>query len=125
MGSKPALPAPESFSQGETCLVGQLETWPLQDLLLWLNKTGRSAMVRIGAGLEAGVIFVRNGHVFRCELGALQGERALFTLLGVTQGVFSLIQRDLPLPQANVFHPTEHLLLQYAVALDHRRAASA
>lgn len=110
----------DGVTQGETCLIGQLETWPLSDVLLWLNKTGRSAMVRIGTGLEAGVIFFHNGHMYRCEWGSLAGERALWALLDVTAGVFTMIQRDLPQPRPNLFIPTEQLLLQFAIARDER-----
>ncbi|MCH5373678.1 MAG: DUF4388 domain-containing protein, partial [Planctomycetes bacterium] len=41
-----------------------LETWPLSDLLLWVHKTQRTAMVRVGSGLEAGVIFFHEGRLF-------------------------------------------------------------
>lgn len=114
----------DSKAQGETCLVGTLETWPLSDLLLWLNKTGRTAMVRVGVGLEAGVIFVSNGLAFRCEWGRYSGQEALFGLLSLDHGVFSLIQRDVPRPRPNIFVPTEHLLLQFAVYSDERSLAA-
>ena len=111
--------------QGESCMVGNLETWPLMDLLLWLNKTGRSAMVRVGAGLDAGVIFFHKGHLFRCEWGPHTGEQALWGLLHVNRGIFSLIQRDVPTPRPNIHHPTEQLLLHYAVARDEQGRATA
>ena len=112
----------DSVAQAESCLVGQLETWPLSDLLLWISKTGRSAMVRVGVGLEAGVMFFHSGHCFRCEWGSLRGEEAFHALLDLRQGLFSLIQRDVPAPRPNISTPTEHLLLQHAVAQDERGA---
>ncbi len=50
----------------ETSLMGALETWPLVDIILWLYQTRRSAMLRVGLGLGAGVLFFREGNLFRC-----------------------------------------------------------
>jgi len=108
----------------ETSMMGNLETWPLSEILLWLNKTGRTAMVRVGVGLDAGIIFVSNGFAYRCEWGPYMGQQALFGLLCLERGFFFLIQRDVPQPRQNVFVPTEHLLLQFAVAQDERMLAA-
>src|SRR5688500_11160800 len=86
------------LSAEDTCLMGDLMRWPLPDLLLWLHKTGRSAMLRIGVGLNAGIIFFKHGHLYRVEWGHLQGTEALWHLLHLQQGLLSLIQRDLPEP---------------------------
>lgn len=123
-----AVPSPVStganLSPADTCLMGSLESWPLPDILLWLHKTGRSAMLRVGAGLNAGIIFFKAGHLYRVEWGRLQGTEALWHLLHVREGVFSLIQRDMPEPHPNVTQPTEHLLLQWAVSVDEQQRAA-
>ncbi len=102
---------------------GDLATWPLADLLMWLHKTGRSAMLRIGEGLDAGVLFVLNGYLFRVEYANSTGEDALWLLMQLEHASFSLIQRDVPRPQPNVFLPTEQLLLQFSVSIDEQRKA--
>lgn len=109
----------ESFCEKaapETCLLGTLETWPLADLLVWLHQTRRTAMVRVGSGLEAGVVFFRDGHLLRCEWDRLAGEEALLALLAVAQGSFALIQRAVPEVRPNILRPTPELLLQCAIA---------
>ncbi|MEE8409929.1 MAG: DUF4388 domain-containing protein [Myxococcota bacterium] len=106
--------------QWENCLVGSLETWPLADVILWLHQGGRSAMVRVGVGINAGVLFFVNGHLFRAEWGHLKGEQALIALLGLTHGAFTLIQRQPPDARPNIIRPTAELLLQLAVAQDER-----
>src|SRR5687767_5104583 len=40
----------------DTCLVGTLESWPLSEICTWLHLTQRSAMLRVGVGLEAGIV---------------------------------------------------------------------
>lgn len=104
----------------DNCLVGSLETWPLSDVILWLHQGGRSAMVRVGVGIHAGVLFFRHGQLYRAEWGHLAGEQALIALLGLTHGTFTLIQRMPPEARPNIVRPTAELLLQLAVSQDER-----
>ena len=104
-----------------SCMVGNIGDWPLSDLLLWLHHTQRTAMIRIGFGLDAGVIFFREGKLFRCEWGALMGEQAVAALMQLTEGSFTLIQRDIPEARTNVVMPTAELLMECAVAIDEAR----
>ncbi len=105
----------------DSCLVGTLSAWPLADLLLWLHQSERTAMLRVGMGLEAGIIFFRHGQVYRCEWGGIKGEQALIGLLGLADGSFTLIQRAIPDVRPNIARSTPELLLQCAVALDEHR----
>lgn len=114
-----------SDPQADTAAVGSLNNWPLADLLVWLHQTGRTAMLRIGAGLDAGVVFFRDGFLYRCEWGHLAGEQALMALMGLEEGTFSLIQRDLPRPQPNLRTPTEPLLEHLLAAREERARARA
>lgn len=108
------------------CLIGTLETWPLSDLLVWLHQTQRTAMVRVGSGLDAGVIFFREGSLVRCEWRGASGEDALLALLAEARGSFTLIQRALPDARPNIRRATPELLLQCTLALDeYRRTAGA
>lgn len=108
----------------DTCLVGSLDVWPLPDLLLWLHQTGRTAMVRIGSGLSAGVIFFSRGRMFRCEWGKQRGEQALMGLLVLREGSFALIQRGIPEARPNIVRPTAEVLFQCAVAIDEQARQS-
>ncbi|MBN1960080.1 MAG: DUF4388 domain-containing protein [Deltaproteobacteria bacterium] len=110
-----------SSTAPDSCMVSSLETWPLYDLLLWLHESHRTAMVRVGFSLDAGVIFFRNGHLIRCEYKMLRGEEALWCLLGVNDGDFSLIQRAIPEVSANIWRPTAEILLQYFHSNGHKR----
>ena len=102
----------------DVSLVGTLETWPLVDILLWANQSRRTGMLRIGIGLQAGVLFFRDGDLYRAEWGGLMGEQALQALLAVTHGAFSLTQREPPLATANIRRKTAEILLQLAVSQD-------
>jgi hypothetical protein len=110
----------EAPSTLDNCLVGTLDTWPLSDIVMWLHQSRRTAMLRVGAGLSAGVLFFKEGELFRCEWGPLGGEQALIALLGVRRASFSLIQREPPEARPNIHRHTPELLLQLAVAMDER-----
>lgn len=119
MHTQTTLPIESSYNFDS--IRGDLSTWPLFDLLQWLHNTGRNAMVRIGKGLDGGVLFILNGYLFRVEYANKTGEEALLQLLQLSSAPFSLIQRDVPRPQPNIFLPTEQLLLQLSISIDEAR----
>ncbi len=102
----------------EGCMVGDVDSWPVVDLLLWLNKAGRSGMIRVGEGLEAGVAFFANGFLFRCEYDGLRGTQAVAAMLAINSGTFRVIQRDVPRPRPNVHQDTEELIMSLVIASD-------
>ncbi len=105
----------------DSCVVGSLTSWPLAEVLLWMHQSRRTGMIRIGTGLDAGVLFFRDGHLLRCEWRSAAGEEALIGLLSLTDGHFSLMQRAVPDVRPNIFRPTAELLLQCTIALDERQ----
>ena len=98
-----------STPSDEICVNGSLEDWSLPELLSWLHSTRRSAMLRIGSGLDAGVCFFDRGRLFRVEYMGMAGEEALMELLGINAGGYQLIQRELPRPASNVELETPRL----------------
>ena len=113
----------QGIQQVEGCLVGTLQSWPLHEVLSWLHQTQRTAMVRVGVGLDAGVIFFYRGQLFRCEWRGAFGENALLALMGLQSRAFTILQREVPTPVGNIRTPTPELLLQCTVALSHTTIA--
>jgi hypothetical protein len=109
---------PTTLSSG---MMGDLETWPLTDLLVWLHQSRRTAVVRLGSGPDAGAIFMQDGELLRCEWHHLRGEEALIGLMGMKRGSFALVQRAVPEVQPNIRRSTPELLLQCTIALDESR----
>jgi hypothetical protein len=108
-----------------SCLVGQLETWPLEEILLWLYQSERSAVLRVSTGREHAMLLVRGGHLSRVEWGTRMGEDALIALFGIPAGAFNLMLREPPDARANVLRPTPELLLQCTFAYDERALTTA
>ncbi|MBC7792343.1 MAG: DUF4388 domain-containing protein [Clostridia bacterium] len=113
------LTATKQVSDDRSCLVGQLETWPLDEILLWLYESERSAVLRIGTGREHAMLLVRAGRISRVEWGNRTGEDALIALFGSPAGTFNLMLREPPDAHANVHHQTPELLLQCTLAYEH------
>ena len=106
------------------CIVGDLDTWALPNVIGWLHQGRRTAMVRVGQGLTAGVLFFREGHLTRCEFHGLDGEDALECLLEMNDGTLNIIQREIPDARPNVFKPTAEVLLGCTAPLHELRKAS-
>lgn len=111
----------EAALEIKSCLVGQLQTWPLADILLWLHQSNRSAILRVGSGPIHAMIFVEGGCLRRVEYGQVSGDQALFELLSLADAPFNLMLREPPEVRANVRRPLPELLLQCVVAGDERR----
>ena len=108
-------------ANAESCMVGSLAAWPLEDILLWLHASRRTAMLRVGKGLDAGVVFFKEGLLYRTEWGSRAGLDALMGLLELSSEPFWLIMRDVPEPHPNIRVPTEELLARCATAGRGRR----
>lgn len=107
-----------SIADDRSCLVGQLDTWPLEEILLWLYKSERSAVLRVGTGREHAMLLVRAGQLSRVEWGARMGEDALIALFGMAAGAFNLMLRQPPDARPNILRPMPELLLQMSLAYD-------
>ena len=75
-------------SDDRSSLMGHLDTWSLDEILLWLYESERSAMLRIGTGRDHAMLFVRHGHLTRVEWGTRFGEEALIALFGTPAATF-------------------------------------
>ena len=93
---------------------GNLGQVGVRELLQWLHLGGYTAMLRVGLGLDACVAFFRDGTLYRCEFGEMQGDAAVAALLQLTQGEFCVIQRAFPEPRGNVRGATADLLANAA-----------
>ncbi len=99
---------------------GDLESWPLVDLWLWLSRAGRSAGIRVESAGANGWIFMRRGQIASCDARGRLGAPALGTLLQQRQGTFRVSSQLAKLGRPNIFETTEKLLLELSIARDER-----
>jgi CheY-like chemotaxis protein len=109
---------------------GQLAQIPLADLIQLFHLNRRSGVVeltRTGAGgaRESGALWVRDGNLVHATVGAhVQGEKALFRLLGWRDGRFTFTA-EANAPATTLSTPTRVLLLEGLRQLDEAEHAHA
>jgi hypothetical protein len=85
----------------------------LQDVLQMECLGRKSSILAISAGNAAGQIYIAGGEIIHAECGKLQGEMALYGLLGLTGGEFSLKGFAEP-PRRTISGQYEFLLMEAA-----------
>ena len=85
-------------SEADRELQGRLSQIPLTDLLQLFHMNRRSGMIELsrresGEREERGTIWVRDGNLVQSAAGSVEGEKALFRLLGWRDGTLQLHAR--------------------------------
>jgi hypothetical protein len=85
----------------------------LQDVLQMECLGRKSSILTVQAGARRGQIYICNGDIIHAETGPMQGEMALYGLLGLTGGEFSLQPYAEP-PRRTISGQYEYLLMEAA-----------
>ena len=109
-------------AEHDSSFTASAKDWLLVDLLIWLHKGHRTALVRVGTGLHAGVVFFDHGVLYRCEWDDKRGLDALLALCRLGDAELCVMQRQLSGPRANISDPTEEVLAQLQARLAARVA---
>nr|WP_281416225.1 DUF4388 domain-containing protein [Deinococcus aestuarii] len=119
----------EAPDEGGAQLQGTLELIGLFDLLSFLNQMRKSGRLLVQLG-EAAQFVLDGGEVVWAEYGLLSGEAAFFRAFALTEAAPGAPFTFSPLRQGEVrglphtiTTPTQHLMLEATVQLDHARAA--
>jgi CheY-like chemotaxis protein len=103
-------------------LQGRLSQIPLTDLLQLFHMNRRSGVIELsrresGEREERGTIWVRDGNLVQAAAGSVEGEKALFRLLGWRDGTFSF-SPDRVQVTPRILTPTRALLMEGMRQLD-------
>lgn len=100
-------------SPGEEITSGVLGPLAVVDLLQPLKIQQKSGRLILRSSAGQGVIWLVGGELVDAELGAFWGKKALFRLLGSTQGTFELhpVGKE---PPRRIFEPFDFLVLEAA-----------
>lgn len=116
------LDALEREAVGEDEVQGRLGQIPLADLLQLFHLNRRSGTLEIRRRSpegreERGRVHVRDGDVIQASVGPVEGEKALFRLLGWTDGVFAFRAGGVDVAP-RIEMPTRALLMEGMRQLD-------
>jgi CheY-like chemotaxis protein len=95
----------------------------LQDVLQMECLSRKSSILAVSTGSSRGQIYVCDGQIVHAESGRLQGEMALYSLLGLTGGEFTL-QPYVEPPRRSISGQYEFLLMEAARLSDENNGSS-
>jgi len=95
----------------------------LQEVLQMECLGRKSSVLEVFTGNARGRIFIRDGEIVHAETGSLQGEVALYSLLGLRGGEFNLLPFTPP-PDRTITGQYEFLLMEAARLSDEQSGES-
>jgi DNA-binding NarL/FixJ family response regulator len=95
----------------------------LQDVLQMECLSRKSSILAVSTGSSRGQIYVCDGQIVHAESGRLQGEMALYSLLGLTGGEFTL-QPYVEPPRRSISGQYEFLLMEAARLSDENNGSA-
>ncbi|MEK7679411.1 MAG: DUF4388 domain-containing protein, partial [Deltaproteobacteria bacterium] len=78
-------------SGGRKELEGDIRQMPLPDILQFLELNKKEGLLKVSSGVLNGAVYVKDGYIYNCVLGAADREKALFKLLKWNHGKFEFI----------------------------------
>jgi len=117
--SRPALP-PEKPSD----LAGKIEVVPIADLVQVLHLCRKSGHLRLTDASRRGGLYVANGELKHAWTDETEGEEALYTLMGWSDGTF-VFESGAAAGVVTLTQPTMMLVMESARRVDERRRAEA
>lgn len=97
----------------QTGFRGMMQRVELNDVLQMECLARKSSVLTVSAGDRKGDIFICDGEIIHAQLGQLQGEMALYSLLGLSGGQFSLQSFSEP-PRRTINGQFQFLLMEAA-----------
>ncbi|MCC6217781.1 MAG: DUF4388 domain-containing protein [Polyangiaceae bacterium] len=116
--SIPPRTAPAAIARGD--FRGDVSQIALPDLLQLLSMNRRTGTLALTLGSGAGEIRLVEGELTDAVYRRLEGEKALFRLLGENEGAFSFVSTA-PAPLRRIVTPASHLLMEGMRQLDELR----
>jgi two-component system, chemotaxis family, chemotaxis protein CheY len=117
--SRPAAPAEKTSD-----LSGRIEVVPISDLIQVLHLCRKTGHLKLTSGAARGGIFVASGELKHAWTDGVEGEEALYALMGWSDGTF-LFESGAPAGTVTLTQPTMMLVMESARRVDERRRADA
>ncbi len=117
-----AKPKKASVAKPEALLEGRLDILNLFDLLSLLTQNKTTGQLRLNFGDSEGYIWLEQGNIIHAKGSTQHSEEALFSMFSKAQSHSSTrFELSKPtLPSSTIHRPTQQLLFDMAIRLDHR-----
>ena len=100
-------------------IAGSLSEMSLPDVLQVISRTRKSGLLKIASGGYVGEIHLGEGEIYNAMFMHLRGEEAVYTMVTLNDGEFSLDPSFTPADRV-INHATENLLLEGMRRMDER-----
>ncbi len=115
------LPKAPISPRSEAALSGDLSEVAMADIIQLLSATKKSGALMFEQQQSQASLFFKNGAIIQCIYQDSMGEKAFYDLLTWTEGNFHF-DGHAPLPKAEIYLPTESLLLEGYRLIDESNA---
>jgi response regulator RpfG family c-di-GMP phosphodiesterase len=102
---------------GSRGISGSLQEMALPDLIQMIANGRKNGILKVQNGASQGELMFQDGSIHDARFGALSGAEAVYGVLRLTDGEFTLEPQTAPVPDA-IGIPTHHLLLEAMRRLD-------
>jgi uncharacterized protein YjbI with pentapeptide repeats len=121
LGEDKPAEEPRVSNEGFT---GSIHSLQLTDMIQLASMARSSILVQVESDRNQGIVYIRSGRIIHAQAGGLQGEPALFEILGWENGRFE----TLPLPKdaasfSSIGSSLEYLLVEAMRMRDERKSA--
>jgi formylglycine-generating enzyme required for sulfatase activity/CheY-like chemotaxis protein len=99
---------------------GQLDQFQLIDIVQMCCISRKTGKLMITRGAQSGIIYVKEGNIVHAEVGAKQGDEAVYEIVGWDYGRFALdLHKTAPIQ--TIYSGWEHLLMEGTRRRDEQR----
>lgn len=113
--------APEGLLDSSPGFSGSIHKLQLTDMIQLAALSHSNVLLRVESIHGNGIVNIRSGRVEHAQMGQLQGEAALFEMLGWDSGRFETMPIPNMLNRVTIDKPLEHLLVEGMRQRDERK----
>lgn len=110
----------EGLSPDSRDIEGKLSHMSVADILQFLQLNNKEGELRVVSGTNVGTVYVKEGQIFNSIVDGVEKEKALFRLLGWTDGTFEFIPRQISITK-KISASTGNLLMEGMRQIDEFR----
>lgn len=106
---------------GPDGMVGSLAHMTMTELFTTLEYNAKTGLLSISHASDEGHVHFRDGNIIQASFKGLANLDAVYALLGLKEGVFEFVSKDLDGMSNELPLTTQQILLEYARNLDERQ----
>ncbi|KQC14381.1 MAG: hypothetical protein APR63_05700 [Desulfuromonas sp. SDB] len=108
---------PEYFLSNIKGFGGKIESFPVVDLLQFMEMGGKTGCIKLKSVLKTAVVYFDSGTIVHAESGRLKGSNAIYHIISWEEGLFTYAPNAQP-EEVTIRETLSHLLLEGVRLMD-------